>query len=171
VTEVTWPWRTADHGAAAPASDLRRTALVQAVVMGILAACVLYVLGRALAGRLIAGAAILVLLLGFFVPAAYRRVHGFGQAVGRLVGGMLVYVLLVPFFYLVVVPGAIWLRLRGRDPLHRRFRAARYSYWVPRAPQARDQNIDRQFLQEDRTARGALRDVGSLPDRDPGMRP
>ena len=124
-------------------------------------------LGHLIAGRIVGILAVLVLFLGFVLPAAYRPVHAFGQTLGRLVGTGLTYILLVPFFFLFFLPVALWLRLRGRDPLHRKFRDQRWTYWISRRPQAADGNIERLFLQEDRAARAAQREVGSLPDRKP----
>ena len=61
----------------------------------------------------------LILILGLFIPSAYRPVHTFGQWLGRVVGKTLNLVLLVPFYFLFFTPVALLLRLQGRDPLHR----------------------------------------------------
>ncbi len=166
VLEVTWNWRQADRSPA-QGTNLRRNAVIQALVTGAVAAVLLYGLGHELAGRIVAGVAVVVLLLGLFLPKAYGGVHRFGQTLGRAVGTALTYLLLVPFFYLFFLPVALWLRLRGRDPLHRTFRESKWTYWNSRRLRARDHNIDRQFLQEDRAARHALREVGTLPQRQP----
>ncbi len=166
VLQVTWNWREAVAGNADRTGGLRRAAVIQAVVMGIVAAILLYWLHHVLAGRIVAGLAAAVLALGLALPQAYRPVHAFGQTLGRAVGTCLAYVLLVPFFFLFFLPVALLLRLLGRDPLHRRFRDARWTYWVCRQPRPRGYNITKQFLHEDRAARGQLREVGSLPERD-----
>ena len=93
-------------------------------------------------------------------PRAYRPIHRFGRGLGHVVGKGLAYLLLVPFFYLFFTPVAWLLRLQGRDPLHRGFREANWTYWIRRAPKDRDENIDRQFMREDKAARGELRAVG-----------
>ena len=172
VLQVTWNWRAPEADSAA-AAGTRRPAVVQALVMGAVAATLGFGLGHVVAARIVALLTTIILGLGFLAPAAYRQVHRFGQTLGRIVGSALTYLLLVPFYILVVVPAALWLRLRGRDPLHRRRRSPEHTYWVARSPQDRAENIARQFLREDRTARGALRPVGSLPlrGRDPESRP
>ena len=170
VLAATWNWRQPKSEAPAPAKSLRRAAVLQALVMSVVSALLQYGLGHVLAGRIVAGLALLVLVLGIFVPAAYRPLHTFGQTLGRWVGTALTYLLLVPFFFLFFAPVALWLRLRGHDPLHRTFRDPQWTYWISRQQQAADHNIKRLFLQEDRAARGALREVGSLPDREPGAR-
>ncbi len=79
-------------------------------------------------------------------------------------GKGLTYLLLVPFFYLFFTPAALILRAQGRDPLHRRFRDKRWTYWISRSPKERDENIDRQFMREDKEARGKLRPVEPVTD-------
>lgn len=167
VLQVTWNWREPVSDQAQPNTNLRRAAIVQALVTGTVAVILYFGLGHQLAGRIIAGLATVVLLLGLFIPAAYAVIHRFGQTLGRATGSLLTHLLLTPFFYLFFLPVALWLRFRGRDPLHRTFRDPRWTYWVSRQPQPRDQNIERQFLLEDRAARGQLREVGSLPERTP----
>ncbi len=171
VLRVTWNWRaTSGQPAHAAAASLRRSAVIQAVVMGAVAGLLIYGLHHITAGRIVAGLAVAILFLGLTIPAAYRPIHGLGQTLGRAVGQMLVYLLLVPFFFLFFTPVALLLRLLGRDPLHRKFRAARWTYWISRQPRPRGYNITKQFLHEDRTARDELREVGSLPLRDPEAR-
>ncbi len=166
VLQVTWNWRQPD-APGGPTNDLRRAAVIQALITGAIAAMIYFGLGHLLVGRIIAGLSVFVLCLGIFLPAAYATVHRLGQSLGRITGTGLTYLLLVPFFYLFFLPVAIWLRLRGRDPLHRKFRDARWTYWVSRQPQPRSHNIERQFLVENRVARGALREVGCIPERTP----
>ena len=167
VLQTTWNWRAPAGGRRRPTTHLRRTAIVQALVMSALAILLQVVLGHVWAGRILSVLAVAILLLGFFLPAAYAAVHRFGQRVGHAVGTVLTHLLLVPFFFLFFWPAAGWLRLRGRDPLHRRFRDPQWTYWISRQRHARDHNIERQFLLEDRAARSALREVGSLPRRTP----
>ena len=170
VLQVTWNWREPGQDPGRAATNMRRLAFLQAVVMCAVAAILHFVLGHELAAKVIAGLAGVVLMLGMYLPNIYRHVHRFGQTLGQAVGTILVYLLLVPFFYLFFLPVALWLRLRGRDPLHRSFRDAKWTYWVSRQTRPRGHNIDRQFLQEDRAARHELREVGSLPRRDPEVR-
>jgi len=167
VLQVTWNWRQTAGNRTEGTAGLRRAAVVQAVVMGAIAALLIHVWHHLLTGRIIAALATAILFLGLTAPRAYRPLRDFGQLLGRGVGTVLVHVLLVPFFFLFFVPAALLLRVLGRDPLHRRFRDSRWTYWISRQPRPRGYNITKQFLHEDRAARDQLRTVGSLPRRDP----
>ena len=140
---------------------LRRAAFIQAGVTAAVGAVLRFGFGHHLFPLILWGIAAAVLVLGLFLPRAYRPVHAFGRGLGRFVGKVLMYVLLVPFYYLFFTPVAVLLRLQGRDPLHRGFRDPRHTYWIARGPKERGDNASRQFLREDREARAALRDVGA----------
>jgi hypothetical protein len=162
VLAVTWDWRRpAGPPPGSGRAALRRAALLQAGVTAAVAALLRFGFGHHLFPLILWIIAGVVLFLGLFLPRAYRPVHAFGRRLGRFVGRLLVYVLLVPFYYLFFTPAALWLRLRGRDPLHRSFRDARHTYWIARGSRERGDNAARQFLREDREARGALREVGA----------
>jgi|GEM_PF-312677 len=161
VMETTWNWRSGLGGGPVPLpGNLRRSAVTQAAVMALVAAFLFYGLHHELLARVVLGLAGLVLVLGLAFPPAYRPVHAFGRWLGRVVGKALTYVLLVPFFYLFFTPVAMALRAQGRDPLHRRFRDPQWTYWIRRSPKARDENIDKQFLREEKECRSEFRNVG-----------
>ncbi len=161
VLQATWNWQSrVDAVPDGPAGGLRRSALVQALVMGLIAAFLFFGLHHHLLARIIWALAGLVLILGLAFPGAYRHIHSFGQWLGRVVGKGLSYLLLVPFFFLFFTPVALILRLQGRDPLHRRFRDPQWTYWIARSPKVPAENIDKQFLREAREARKELRPVG-----------
>ena len=162
VVRVTWNWQDP----AAPqtrrrSSRLRRDAVVQTLVMGAAGALLVFGLGHVTAGRIVWLLAGIVLLLGLLWPAGYRPVHAFGNGLGRVVGAVLRYLLLVPCYWLVFAPGHLLLRLRGRDPLQRKYYPATDTYWIPRPAKDRDANIADQFLREDRDLRLARRPVGA----------
>lgn len=162
VLAVTWDWRRpAGPVPGSGRAALRRAAVIQAAVTASIAALLRFGFGHHLFPLILWIVAGLVLVLGLFLPRAYRPVHAFGRSLGRFVGRLLVYVLLVPFYFLFFTPAALWLRLRGRDPLHRSFRDPRHTYWIARGPRERGDNASRQFLRENREARGALREVGT----------
>jgi hypothetical protein len=163
VAAVTWNWRASRENGPPTGRPYRRLALIQGSIMILFAVVIALVFKHALTSRIIAGLGVLVIALGLFAPRAYRPIHGFGQALGRFVGQVLVYVLLVPFFYLVFLPGALILRLQKRDPLHRHYREARWSYWIRRSTVDSRENISRQFLRENREARAELRNVDAPP--------
>jgi hypothetical protein len=164
VMQATWDWRGRQGSAPKGAKDLyRRSALIQAAVMCLIAGVLYFGFHHQLFARIIWALAGLILVLGLFIPAAYRPVHSFGQWLGRVVGKTLNLVLLVPFYFLFFTPVALLLRLQGRDPLHRTYRESQWTYWMARSSKEPEDNIDRQFLREDREARKELRPVGTLP--------
>lgn len=166
VMQVTWDWRsyTASDSAAAAtaAAGLRRGAVIQALVMGLVGGMLYFGLHHLLFARVVWALAGLVLILGLAFPPAYSPIHSFGRRLAKVVGNALTYLLLVPFFYLFFTPVALILRVQGRDPLHRKFRDPQWTYWVGRSSKERDENIDKQFLREDKEARGHLHPVGTL---------
>ena len=162
VVRVTWNWQ--DPVTPRPrrhSGRLRRDAVVQALVMGVVGTLLVFVLGHVTVGRIVWLLAGVVLLLGLLWPAGYRPIHAFGNGLGRAVGTVLRYLLLVPGYWLVFVPGHLLLRLRGRDPLQRKYYPATDTYWIPRPAKTRDANIADQFLREDRDLRLARRPVGA----------
>jgi hypothetical protein len=160
VLDATWNWRaTGQKDPGSGTEGLRRQAVIQTVVMVLVAAFLYFILGHTYFVPVILALAAIVLALGLAYPPAYRPIHRFGRWLGRVVGKGLTYLLLVPFFFLFFTPVALILRLQGRDPLHRAFREENWTYWIRRAGKDRDDNIDRQFLREDKEARGELRAV------------
>ena len=165
VMQVTWNWRDPAGSSRVPAADnLRSNALIQGAVMGLVGSALYFGFHHVLLARIVWGLAVLVVFLGLFIPPAYRPVHAFGRWLGSVVGKGLTYLLLVPFFFLFFAPVAMILRLQGRDPLHRNFRDPQWTYWIARSRRDRGENIDKQFLREDREARGDQRPVGTLPE-------
>jgi len=162
VMQATWDWRSStDTGSLAEGTGLRRSAIIQALVMGLVGGALFFGLHHHLFARVVWALAGLVLILGLAFPPAYRPIHSFGRWLGKVVGNALTYLLLVPFFFLFFTPVALILRGQGRDPLHRKFRDPQWTYWVGRSSKSRDENIDKQFLREDREARAHLHPVGS----------
>ncbi len=163
--QTTWNWRedaaerTGDQGSR---GSLLRRALLQSAIMSIFGLFLYFVLGHQVSAMVVIGLATVIMLLGIFLPAAYARVHAFGQGLGQFVGRILLYLLMVPFFYLYMTPAALLLRLQKRDPLQRGLREPQWTYWIPRARRARDDNIDKQFLRESKAARTSLRPVGAV---------
>lgn len=167
--KAVWDWRAVAEAAApatvspADAAGGRRAALpsrslvVRRSLWALGAAAVLVILGQRTLGAIAAGAGAGSLILGIVRPRAWARLSRladrFGGAVGRLLG----VVLLAPVFLAVIVPGGLWLRLRGRDPLHRRLRAPGLSYWIRRRAQPAPPQYARQFLIEDKAARAERR--------------
>lgn len=163
VQETVWNWREKSGRGAGPSesASLRRQAIIQALVMGVIGFALLKWIGHATFAKVVWGLAGVVLVLGLAAPRAYRPIHRFGRWLGRAVGVLLTYVLLVPLYFLFFTPAALYLRLRGRDPMQRRPRDAQYTCWVPRRRPATAESYTRQFLLEDKGARRELRPVGA----------
>lgn len=60
------------------------------------------------------------------------------------IGFVVSFILLAAFYFLLLTPLALFFRLIGRDPLHRKFDSAANSYWGTRSP---PRGLDRYFQQ------------------------
>lgn len=60
------------------------------------------------------------------------------------IGFAVSFMLLAAFYFLLLTPLALFFRLIGRDPLHRKFDSAANSYWGTRRP---PRDLDRYFQQ------------------------
>ena len=122
--------RTGDHaGARVTNAQARKTALVVAAVLALIAAWNFY-RGRATAVAVFGGAALALVLAGALVPGAARRFHVFWMRVAAVLGYVNSRVLLTALYYGLFAPYGLVSRLL-RDPLGRRG-ARRESYWVER---------------------------------------
>ena len=157
-----WNWReprTRDIHA-----SVRRRGMVAGLVALVIGTVLNKVLGHALAGKILVALGAAQVMVALWRPGWLRPVLGLFQQFGILVGRGLAWLLLGALWLLVMVPGGIWLRLRGRDPLHRAPLADGLTAWVPRRYAATAESSERQFIEEDRLARGMTRPVSSLPD-------
>jgi hypothetical protein len=75
-----------------------------------------------------------VLVGGWFLPPVFHAFERFGLWLGKAIAVALNWGLLTPFFYLCFVPGRLLLKLKGVDPMDRRFPDDRSSFWIPRKP-------------------------------------
>jgi len=159
-----WEWRQQLEGpenGSTGAADLRRAALLQAAVMTGVGALLYFFLEHRVIAFLVWSLAGLSLLLGLLHPPAFRPLHRFGQWLGRVIGTLLLYVLLVPFFFLFFFGVALLLRWQKRDPMQRSFLPSDLTYWIQRRIESPPSLYKRQFLREDKRARGLRRPVGS----------
>ncbi len=60
-------------------------------------------------------------------------------------GNAMTWLLLAPMFYAVFGLGRLGLRLRGRDPLRRRWDSRAVTYWDDRAPISDPEHWSRQY--------------------------
>lgn len=116
------------------ARPLRKAAAIQAAVMAALGSGLFWWLGHRIMGIVAWGLAGIVLISGFFIPSFFAAIERFGKRLGARSGEILTWGLLAPFYYLCFFPMHLVLKLKGKDPLHRQFRADLPTYWVPHKP-------------------------------------
>ena len=92
--------------------------------------------GSRRAGPLLAGAGLLLVLLGAAAPGLLGPVHRGWMAVARVLGRVNTVLFLSIVYFLVLTPLGVVFRLSGRDELSRRRRRA--SGWVPYPERNRD---------------------------------
>lgn len=161
-----WDWRARDgeRERVRVARRLKRDGLIQGLVVLGLGLLVKHLLGHRMLGDVLVVLGAVQGLVATWRPFWLRPVSRAGRWLGRAVGAALSWLLLLPFFALVMVPGGLWLRLRGRDPLHRAPLASGLTAWIARRRASTAESLDRQFLDEDRDARATARPEGALAD-------
>lgn len=75
-----------------------------------------------------------VLAGGWFAPPLFHGLERFGLWLAKGVAIGLNWGLLTPFFFLCFVPGRLILKLKGYDPMERKFPDDAPSFWIPRKP-------------------------------------
>ena len=86
------------------------------------------------------------LLAALVVPKLLAPLNRAWMAFGLLLGRIISPIMLFLVYVIAVVPTGLFLRLRGKDPLHRRFDRAAATYWVQRNPPGKpDETMSRQF--------------------------
>ncbi len=91
-------------------------------------------------------AGILLALAGEFAPFLLAPLNRAWMALGHLLGRIVSPIIMGLIFFGVVTPIAIVARLRGVDPMRRRFDPAARSYWIERDPPGPDPGtMERQF--------------------------
>lgn len=118
------------HAARATDAQARKTALVVACVLALVAAWSFY-RGRATAAAVCGAIAIALTLAGFLLPSVARRFHVYWMKLAAVLGYVNSRVLLSLLFYGMFAPYGFVSRLFGRDPLRRRGRKGE-SYWRER---------------------------------------
>jgi hypothetical protein len=115
-----------------PVSDkqARKTALIVAAVLALISLWNIY-RGRFTVVAVFGGIAVLLTLIGLFVPVAARGFHRLWMGIAGVLGYVNSRILLTILYYLLLTPYGLISRLFGRDPLDRRG-ASRDTYWVKR---------------------------------------
>lgn len=86
------------------------------------------------------------LLAAILSPKVLAPLNRLWMAFGLLLGRIVAPVMLLVVYLIAVVPTGLIMRLRGKDPLHRRFDREAPSYWVHRDPPGKpDATMTRQF--------------------------
>jgi hypothetical protein len=130
---------TARRDARVTGAQARKTALVVAAVLLLIAAWNLY-RGRTTVVIIFGSLSALLVLMGLFIPAAARLFHVGWMRLAVALGHVNSRILLTLMFYGVITPYGFVSRLVGRDPLRRRGKKLE-SYWIERkkTKQAREQ--------------------------------
>jgi hypothetical protein len=132
------------HASEPEGGSNRAFGVVFAVVFGLIAAWPL-IKGGPLRVWAAAVAAIF-LVLALAAPKVLRPLNRAWTAFGVLLGKIISPIMLFVVYVIAVVPTGLILRLRGKDPLHRRFDPEAKSYWVHRVPPGKpDATMSRQF--------------------------
>jgi len=79
--------------------------------------------------------------LGLVLPRSMRSVYLALASAAHPFGAIASVVLLGLIFFAVLTPIALWLRIRGKDPLEKSIDRAKKSYWRVRSPS----NLGRYF--------------------------
>ena len=110
--------------------EARKTAFVVAAVLTTAAALFWY-RGKMTSSVISIGIAVLLALIGLFVPAVAKVFHRVWYRIAFALGWVNSRILLTIIYYLIFVPYGVISRLAGRDPLNVRS-AAGESYWHKR---------------------------------------
>ncbi len=145
-----WAWREIPPVAppssnAAAATTVTRRRLAQIAVMLIAGAGLFFGLQHRLAGSLVWMLAGLMLAGILGCPKILAGFDRAGAWLGRTAGTATTWLLLAPIFYTVFGLGRLGLRLRGRDPLRRRWDPRAGTYWDDRAPITDPEHWSRQY--------------------------
>ncbi|MCX6998282.1 MAG: hypothetical protein NTV49_14660 [Kiritimatiellaeota bacterium] len=144
VSRIVWNWKDRMAGPR-PATVHPVAVLAQAAVALAAATFMVFYKKYLVLGAVLYGLGALVLIGGLFVPPLHRALDRVGKGLGRIVGVAFTWLLLAPFFYLCFPAAHLILKLRGRDPLRRRWEPAAASYWTDRKPVEQATHYDRQF--------------------------
>lgn len=134
VSAVVWPWRTPAAESGANHHSRRWRAVIQSVVVGVVATLMVMVFNHVRFGLFLYIISAVVLISGLFIPSLFKMFERFGQMLAHWAGTGLTWLLLTIFFCLCVIPGRLILMLTGKDPMRRQREVSRESYWIARKP-------------------------------------
>ena len=145
VSEAVWPRQVSGADGDVSRARRHRRCLLQAGVAA--AAAVLVLL---LSAHKWPAAVILVIgggiaASGFLAPRVYHGIDGAMHRFGHLAATGLTWLLLAPFYLVFFTVGRVMMRVCGKDPLQRAYRAESESYWDPRDSQPARTSYERQY--------------------------
>ena len=73
-----------------------------------------------------------IAVVGTVLPGALRWLFFIWMALGLVLGTIVTGIILTLVFLVALTPIALFFRLRGRDPMHRRIDKEAASYWIPK---------------------------------------
>lgn len=122
----------------------RSFGLTFAVVFGLIGGWTLWKSSSYAIGVLGAAAAFLVIAL--LIPRILHPLNAAWMHLGHLLNRVVSPIVMGVIFFGLLTPLAAFMRMRGRDVLHRRFGSALDSYWIKREPPGPDgSSFPRQF--------------------------
>ena len=113
-------------------SEIRKFGILFTVVFGLLAAYLAWK-GSGAWPWVLAGAAFF-LVAGFSFHPLLRPIYTGWMRFAFVLGWINTRLILGLFFYLILTPVGLFMRLIGRDALHRKFDPKANTYWVKREP-------------------------------------
>jgi Saxitoxin biosynthesis operon protein SxtJ len=123
--------------------ELRHFGLVLGVLFGLVFAGIPLLRRHAIVGWPWLVAAVLW-MLALIVPATLRHLHRGWARLGEVLGWLNTRIILSLVYVVAVVPIGLIMRLRGRDPMKRRFDPAAESYRVV-SKQRRNDHLEQPF--------------------------
>ena len=125
--------------------QLRGFGIIALLIFGVIASALYLLKGLAVQWALaILGIGFLIFLSSLACPKLTKIIYVTLTAATLPIGFAVGFILLTAFYFLLLTPLALFFRLIGRDPLHRKFDSAAKSYWLARHP---PHSIDRYFQQ------------------------
>ena len=100
---------------------------------------------RTVVAGTIAGLGLLAAFFSVVYPKANLPIYLGLTVIAFPIGFVVSYVIMGTLFYVLITPVALFFRLIGRDPLHRRFEPEAESYWVTVPEQRPNESYFKQF--------------------------
>ena len=135
---VVWNWRRTGSRGADERAAARRRGLLQALE-GLTAAALIWWLWKPILAAVVAGIAVLTLLLALFFPTtAYRGLSRALEAFGHAVGMAVTWVLMTLLYFLLFLPAGLLLRAGRKLGITTAPDRQLASYWTAPAGPRRD---------------------------------